>query len=132
MEHYLTSDGVSIHANIVYLKINDGLIIGTFSGYEGHGDYADSLFSLEKNKLKLSLNVYDFPKKLYLKIKKIEKFRTSFESKKELGSLSTVGKKLKNSDDTQQFDTHWEYGTEEFDLKILKKLSKKWSLSIKW
>ena len=106
MEHYLASDGVSILANIVYKKIKD--------------------------KIKLSINVYDFNKSLHPEIKKIEQFRVKFESKTNLGNISSKGKALKKSDDTEKFDTHWEYGTEDFDLSILKKLSKKWSLSIKW
>ena len=132
MEHYLASDGVSVLANIVYKKIKDKIFIGSFFGYEGHGDYTDSVFLIEKNKIKLSINIYDFTKSLHPEIKKIEQFRVKFESKTNLGNISSKGKALKKSEDTEKFDTHWEYGTEDFDLSILKKLSKKWSLSIKW
>ena len=132
IQHYLASDGEIINANIIYLKKNKNLIIGSFLGYEGHGNFSDSLFIIKNNKITLTINIFELPKSIHKIIEKLDKFRTKFESKKELGNLSTLGKKLKNSDDTQQFDTHWEYGTEEFDFDILKKLSKKWSLSIKW
>ena len=131
MEHYLASDGDMINANVVYFKI-DNIIVGSFLGYEGHNDVSDSLFMIKNNKVKLSINIFDFPKLFHKNIKKIEIFRIKFENKRDLGKLSLLGKKLAKSDDTQIYDTHWEYGTENFNQKILKKLSKVWSLSIKW
>lgn len=132
IEHYLASDGVIIRANIVYKKINNSIIVGSYFGYEGHNDFSDSIFLIKKNKLKIDFDIFSFEKNLHKTINKLENFRIKFENKKNIGHLSNLGKKLKKSDDTEIFDNQWEYGTEDFDLKILSKLSRKWSLLIKW
>jgi hypothetical protein len=132
MEHYLAADKYKIRANVVYNKIHNNYV-GSFFGYEGHGCVADSIFLIDRRKkLHLDFDIYKFPKTVHKDILRIEKFRSKFESRTSLGSLSKIGKKLKESLDTEVFDGHWEYGTEDFDLNILKKLSSKWSLLIHW
>ena len=132
IQHYLASDGEIINANVVYFKKNKNLIIGSFLGYEGHGDFSDSLFIIKNNKIKFTINIFELPKSTHRMIEKLDRFRTKFENKKELGKISSLGKKLKKSDYTEIYEMHWEYGTKFFDQKILQKLSKKWSLLIRW
>lgn len=133
-EHLLaySDEHRGIRANLVYACI-DSDIVGAYFGYEGGGAYADGYFWIDESwNLNTGWDTFDFPKKFHKVLDQLTDIRRSFESDEEDGVLSDKGSKLEKNKNTINYDTQWEYWSDNFDTDVIYLVSDSWGVSTKW